>query len=102
MPPAERHLTHCCGAANWVEAMLKERPFTNDQEVHQYADDFWSAATKADILEAFSHHPRIGGKLSESRGSTQGEGLVRIRTIPNGDGRRSDQATPRRRKSFLL
>ena len=66
-------LTHCCGAANWVEAMLKERPFTNDQEVHQYADDFWAAATKADILEAFSHHPRIGGKLSESRGSPRGK-----------------------------
>ncbi len=65
-------LTHCCGAANWVEAMLKERPFTDDREIHQYTDDFWAAATKEDILEAFSHHPRIGGKLSESRGKGKG------------------------------
>ena len=66
-------LTHCCGASNWVEAMLKERPFSDDKEVHQYADDFWAASTKDDILEAFSHHPRIGGKLSESRGKGQGK-----------------------------
>ena len=40
--------------------MAKERPFGNDDAVLRAAERHWQACARADWLEAFSHHPKIG------------------------------------------
>jgi 2-oxo-4-hydroxy-4-carboxy-5-ureidoimidazoline decarboxylase len=53
-------LIDCCGCARWVEAMLAERPFASREALHAAATKYWRTASRADLLEAMSHHPRIG------------------------------------------
>lgn len=60
-------LARCCGASRWVEGMLARRPFGDDASLHAAADQVWAAMTRADILEAFEHHPRIGADLDALR-----------------------------------
>lgn len=60
-------LTRCCGASRWVEQMLARRPFGSDEALHRAADEVWAAMERADILEAFDHHPRIGVDLDALR-----------------------------------
>lgn len=55
---AELH--RCCGSRSWVEMMLARRPFTDDAALSRAAEEIWFSLTKADWLEAFSHHPKIG------------------------------------------
>lgn len=59
---AELHagLTACCGARRWVEAMLAARPFGDLEGLHARAEEAADRLDRADWLEAFSHHPRIG------------------------------------------
>lgn len=57
---AEAELLRCCGAKRWVREMLARRPFSSLQSCCAVADDVWARMERADILEAFSHHPRIG------------------------------------------
>ncbi len=60
-------LTRCCGARRWVEGMLARRPFGTDTALTQAADEVWATMEEPDILEAFSHHPRIGADMDELR-----------------------------------
>lgn len=60
-------LTRCCGAARWVTGMLTRRPFGSDDALFAAADEVWSAATRDDVLEALTHHPRIGANMDELR-----------------------------------
>lgn len=53
-------LTRCCGSSYWVKQMIKLRPFRNMDELFSATDKIWWSAVRADWLEAFSHHPRIG------------------------------------------
>lgn len=53
-------LTKCCAASRWVEAMLGARPFADDAAVLQGAADCWWRLERADWLEAFAAHPKIG------------------------------------------
>lgn len=64
---ARAALTRCCGARRWVEEMLARRPFETDEALMDSADDVWSTMTREDVLEAFTHHPRIGADLGELR-----------------------------------
>src|SRR5262245_47174567 len=57
-------LTTCCGSREWVERMLRRRPFGSDEALHTVARDEWFALTPRDWLEAFRHHPRIGDRES--------------------------------------
>lgn len=66
-PEAEAALTRCCGASRWVAAMLARRPFCDDASLHRAADECWAEMDRADILEAFDHHPRIGADLDALR-----------------------------------
>jgi 2-oxo-4-hydroxy-4-carboxy-5-ureidoimidazoline decarboxylase len=69
LPLAEAHsaLSRCCGALRWVEAMLERRPFASASQLMAACDAAFHALTRADLLEAFSHHPQIGADLSELR-----------------------------------
>jgi len=56
-----RHVfMQCCTSANWVEAMVKARPFDNRQAITHQADVAWQGLKEVDYLEAFEGHPKIG------------------------------------------
>ncbi|HVZ72951.1 MAG TPA: 2-oxo-4-hydroxy-4-carboxy-5-ureidoimidazoline decarboxylase [Polyangia bacterium] len=61
---ARAALTRCCGAARWVTGMLARRPFSSTSVLHASADEVWAAMKRDDVLEAFAHHPRIGGSAT--------------------------------------
>jgi 2-oxo-4-hydroxy-4-carboxy-5-ureidoimidazoline decarboxylase len=62
-PEAAREaLRSCCGAARWVDAMLALRPFASSDALYAAADRIWRGLDRADVLEAFAHHPRIGDR----------------------------------------
>jgi len=57
---ARAALQRCCGARRWVEAVLAARPFGSDAELLATAERVWWGLRRADWLEAFAAHPRIG------------------------------------------
>jgi 2-oxo-4-hydroxy-4-carboxy-5-ureidoimidazoline decarboxylase len=59
---ARRLLTTCCGATTWVDRMLGHRPFGDHASLLAAARTEWRSLTRADWLEAFAHHPRIGDR----------------------------------------
>jgi 2-oxo-4-hydroxy-4-carboxy-5-ureidoimidazoline decarboxylase len=60
-------LLRCCGSTRWVERVLARRPFSSLAELHAAADAAWSGLERADHLEAFSHHPRLGADPARLR-----------------------------------
>src|SRR6187551_3939261 len=63
-PPSEAAsaLFRCCGCAGWARAVAEARPFATADALLEAAEREWSRASDEDILEAFSHHPRIGDR----------------------------------------
>jgi allantoicase len=66
---AVRTFLDCCGSRNWAGQMAAQRPFANDAKLFTAADQIWSELPPKDWLEAFQHHPPIGGKRSKARQS---------------------------------
>src|SRR2546428_6961941 len=66
---ARAALQRCCGARHWVDAMLAARPFARDAELLATAERVWWGLGRADWLEAFAAHPRIGGRGGAQTGS---------------------------------
>ncbi len=68
-----RELGLCCGATRWVEGMEQSRPFATIEDVMAAADQVWNSMGKGDAMEAFAHHPQIGGvdQLREKFASTR-------------------------------
>lgn len=60
-------LTRCCGAARWVNGTLAKRPFGDGDGLLDAARVTWAEMERADILEAFDHHPRIGADVAKLR-----------------------------------
>src|SRR2546426_1338448 len=65
---ARAALQRCCGARHWVGAMLAARPFAGDAELLATAERVWWGLGRADWLEAFAAHPRIGGRVGAGMG----------------------------------
>jgi 2-oxo-4-hydroxy-4-carboxy-5-ureidoimidazoline decarboxylase len=63
----EAVLLRCCGSARWASEVAAQRPFADDEALFGAADAVWSRASREDILEALTHHPRIGADLDELR-----------------------------------
>ncbi len=59
---AREELLRCCGCSRWASAVLEARPFQGKPGLLAASDTIWAKTGKADWLEAFSHHPRIGGR----------------------------------------
>ena len=57
-------LSHCCGAARWVDAMLGRRPFGSDMRLLEVAREVWFELDESDWREAFAHHPQIGDRAA--------------------------------------
>jgi 2-oxo-4-hydroxy-4-carboxy-5-ureidoimidazoline decarboxylase len=68
---AEAALLDCCGAARWTKQVAAGRPFVSVAAVSTVADAAWKTMDRADILEAFSHHPQIGQKPASGSESHQ-------------------------------
>ncbi len=60
---ARSALGRCCGARRWVDAMLAARPFASDAELLATAERVWWGLGRADWLEAFAAHPKIGARV---------------------------------------
>jgi 2-oxo-4-hydroxy-4-carboxy-5-ureidoimidazoline decarboxylase len=75
MPEAEAafKLAACCGSTKWVSRMLARRPFGSRDQLFKAATQVAGTLTEADWLEAFSHHPRIGQRISNAVVSTTAE-----------------------------
>jgi len=50
----------CCGSRRWADGMTAARPFADVPSMTTTGDVIWSALDRADWLEAFAAHPRIG------------------------------------------
>jgi len=58
---AKSDFLRCCGSARWAKQMLERRPFTGTPDLFAAAEDIWYGLSSFDWMEAFSHHPKIGG-----------------------------------------
>jgi allantoicase len=59
--------TRCCGARRFAEAMTGQRPFASRAALFGEAEAQWWRLSPADWLEAFTHHPKIGGDVEALR-----------------------------------
>ncbi|MCA1613844.1 MAG: 2-oxo-4-hydroxy-4-carboxy-5-ureidoimidazoline decarboxylase [Acidobacteria bacterium] len=59
-------LSKCCGSSRWAREVASRRPFRHAGELLNVADEVWSSLDPRDWLEAFSHHPQIGGRRAEA------------------------------------
>jgi allantoinase len=57
---ARGELLRCCGSKRWAEQMAARRPFTSIDDLLATADAVWDGLDRADRLEAFAAHPKIG------------------------------------------
>ena len=57
---AEDVLLEVCGSHRWAAAVAASRPFADPSELSAAAESAWDSLTRADWIEAFASHPRIG------------------------------------------
>jgi 2-oxo-4-hydroxy-4-carboxy-5-ureidoimidazoline decarboxylase len=57
---ARAALLRCCGSQRWADAMIAHRPFASADDVYRAADEIWASLDRADWLQAFDGHPKIG------------------------------------------
>jgi allantoicase len=67
---AKKALIDCCGSKRWAGQMAARMPVASVPALLQAADDLWKQLTRADWLEAFQHHPPIGGKRAKAKQSS--------------------------------
>jgi OHCU decarboxylase len=75
-PTAERELRRCCGSTQWAREMAEARPFATAEAMAQTSDAIWSSLTRADWLEAFAAHPRIGDRSASPWAATEQSGTA--------------------------
>src|SRR6185436_7795473 len=61
---ARAALLRCCGSTRWAEQMAKRRPFAGIDALLDTSREVWSNLARADWLEAFAAHPKIGDLAS--------------------------------------
>ena len=66
---ARKALLDCCGSRKWSKEMLALRPFADANDLLNAAARIWSALRPDDWLDAFRHHPPIGGSAAQKRQS---------------------------------
>jgi allantoicase len=64
---ARAALLRCCGATRWAAWLLTQRPFASTEALFKAAAGVWTQMERADMLEAFSHHPEIGSDAASLR-----------------------------------
>src|ERR1700730_5151419 len=73
LPPEEAALEilPCCGSNSWARQMAALRPIEDENSLLAASDKIWRSLTKADWMEAFAHHPRIGQTVAPSTAPTR-------------------------------
>lgn len=59
-PECIRLLLDCCYCTNWAETVVGGRPYSNIEALTQQMGQAWAEANEHDVIQAFSHHPKIG------------------------------------------
>jgi OHCU decarboxylase len=79
LPPeqARAELLGCCGARRWVVAMLKRRPYGNEDEMLRHCEGSWALLGEEDLLEAIEAHPRLGDEVTVASWSAAEQATVR-------------------------
>jgi 2-oxo-4-hydroxy-4-carboxy-5-ureidoimidazoline decarboxylase len=72
---AARELLRCCGATRWARQMTESRPFADAAAMARAAERAFAELERADWLEAFAAHPKIGAG-GAGGWSAQEQGLV--------------------------
>lgn len=67
-------LHSCCGSRVWVEKMLCGFPIPDAQTLYTNALIAWRACSESDWREAFSQHPAIGAKTTDTRAAAEQAG----------------------------
>ena len=57
---AKEAFTLCCGSLRWAMAMAASRPFESLDAMVRRGDEIWTSLSRADWLDAFAAHPKIG------------------------------------------
>lgn len=70
---AAERFASCCGASNWVKAMVDARPFADEAALLDRAAAAWNRLAPADWLEAFRAHPRIGSRAADGPSTMRAE-----------------------------
>jgi 2-oxo-4-hydroxy-4-carboxy-5-ureidoimidazoline decarboxylase len=76
---AQEELIRCCGSRRWASQLLAQRHFDSKEQLLNLSNHIWQGLKKEDWLEAFSHHPKIGGvdtlreKFATTRQWAEGE-----------------------------
>jgi allantoicase len=66
---AHRALLNCCGSKKWADRMIALRPFVDVAHLLDSADRAWAQLSREEWLEAFRHHPPIGGARAGAKQS---------------------------------
>ena len=91
----KNELFSCCGSERWASLLMDHFPFVSEADLVRKVDTIWyNECNKADWLESFTHHPRIGeaqggnekyaGK-EQSGVSAAGQGLMESLVKVNTD-----------------
>jgi len=71
---AQRQLLRCCGSRRWAREMTASRPFDGVETMARTGDAIWSSLDRADWLEAFAAHPRIGERTASAWAAAEQSG----------------------------
>jgi 2-oxo-4-hydroxy-4-carboxy-5-ureidoimidazoline decarboxylase len=66
---ARAALERCCGSRVWIERMCEGRPYRNRAGLFAAAERVADKLRRADWLEAFASHPRIGERAAMPAGA---------------------------------
>jgi OHCU decarboxylase len=70
---ATQEFLKCCGSKRWARAMTHRRPYAGVEDLTLTSDKIWWSLDRADWLEAFRSHPKIGGKKAAEIVSEQSQ-----------------------------
>jgi 2-oxo-4-hydroxy-4-carboxy-5-ureidoimidazoline decarboxylase len=68
---AAREILPCCGSRTWAASMASKRPIREEAVLLAVADEIWRGLSKADWLDAFQSHPRIGESSAEKNAESK-------------------------------
>jgi OHCU decarboxylase len=69
---ARREFLRCCGSTQWAREMAASRPFDSTETMAQASDTISLSLGRADWLEAFAAHPRIGADAAAPAATPSG------------------------------
>jgi OHCU decarboxylase len=76
-PAARATLLGCCGARRWAELVERGRPYDSPDAVLRQAERAFDALERADWLEAFAAHARVGQPhAADPRGRAEQSGVA--------------------------